>query len=107
VGGELLGPAVRALSPGGRLVVFSSGGGAVDAYELLARSASAIGFQIAAIARGKPEQYARWRGELWDRYRAGQLRVPVHEQLPLAQAARAHEIIESRRNLGKVVLVTG
>jgi NADPH:quinone reductase-like Zn-dependent oxidoreductase len=107
VGGDLLGPAVRALSPGGRLVVFSSGGGTVDAYELLARSASAIGFQIAAIARGKPEVYARWRDELWDQFRAGELRVPVHARLPLAQAAGAHEIIESRRNLGKVVLVTG
>jgi NADPH:quinone reductase-like Zn-dependent oxidoreductase len=107
VGGDLLGPAVRALSPGGRLVVYSSGGGAVDAYELLARSASAIGFQMAAIARGNPRLYARWQVELWDRFRGGELRVRVHAELPLAQAARAHEIIESRRNLGKVVLVTG
>jgi len=106
VGGDLLLPAVRALAPGGRLVVYSSGGGTVDAYELLARSASAIGFQMAAIARGKPELYARWRDELWQRFRDGQLRVQVHAQLPLAQAARAHQIIESRRNLGKVVLIT-
>jgi NADPH:quinone reductase-like Zn-dependent oxidoreductase len=105
VGGDLLGPAVRALAPGGRLVAFSSGGGTVDAFELLVRSASVIGFQMAAIARNQPELYARWLGELWELHREGVLRTSVHAEIPLAEAARAHEIVESRRNLGKVVLV--
>lgn len=105
VGGELLGPAVRALAPSGRLVAYSSGGGTVDAYELLIRSASAIGFQMAAIARGEPEVYARWLDELWERHRNRTLCPRVSAEIPLAEAARAHEIIHSRRNLGKVVLV--
>ncbi|WP_405807138.1 zinc-binding alcohol dehydrogenase family protein [Streptomyces sp. NBC_01187] len=105
VGGELLGPAVRALAPGGRLVAYSSGGGTVDAYELLIRSASAIGFQMAAIARGEPKVYARWLDELWERHRNRTLCPRVSAEIPLAEAARAHEIIHSRRNLGKVVLV--
>ncbi|KAB1990221.1 quinone oxidoreductase family protein [Streptomyces triticiradicis] len=105
VGGELLGPAVRALAPGGRLVAFSSGGGTVDAYELLVRSASAIGFQMAAVARTEPEVYARWLDELWELHRNGTLRPRTSARIPLAEAPRAHEIIESRRNLGKVVLV--
>ncbi|MFF2364782.1 zinc-binding alcohol dehydrogenase family protein [Streptomyces sp. NPDC058122] len=105
VGGELLGPAVRALTPGGRLVAFSSGGGTIDAYELLLRSASVIGFQMAAIARGEPAVYAHRRDELWELHRDGTLRTHVFAEIPLAEAARAHEIIESRRNLGKVVLV--
>ncbi|CAM5266545.1 Zinc-binding dehydrogenase OS=Streptomyces tendae OX=1932 GN=GUR47_24720 PE=4 SV=1 [Streptomyces tendae] len=105
VGGELLRPAVRALAPGGRLVAFSSGGGTIDAYELLIRSASVIGFQMAAIARGKPELYARWLDGLWELHRSRTLRPHVFAHIPLTEAARAHEIIESRRNLGKVVLV--
>ncbi|MEU6622937.1 zinc-binding dehydrogenase [Streptomyces litmocidini] len=105
VGGELLGPAVRALAPGGRLVAFSSGGGTIDAYELLVRGASAIGFQMAAIARGEPEVYARRRDELWELHRDRTLRTRVAAEIPLAEAARAHELVESRRNLGKVVLV--
>jgi len=104
-GGDLLGPAVRALSPGGRLVVFSSGGGTIDAHQLLARGASAIGFQMAAVARNEPGTYGRWLAELWERHREGTLRPRVFAEIPLAEAARAHEIIESRRNLGKVVLV--
>ncbi|AJF63423.1 quinone oxidoreductase family protein [Streptomyces vietnamensis] len=105
VGGELLGPAVRALAPGGRLVAFSSGGGTIDAYELLVRGASVIGFQMAAIARGEPEVYARWLDELWELHRDHTLRPRVSATIPLAEAARAHEIVESRSNLGKVVLI--
>ncbi|MEW1640390.1 zinc-binding dehydrogenase [Streptomyces sp. NPDC093801] len=105
VGGELLGPAVRSLAMGGRLVAFSSGGGTVEAYELLVRGASVIGFQMRAIAVGRPDLYARWQRELWEQHAAGTLRTTVHEQIPLAEAARAHTVIEQRRNLGKVVLV--
>jgi NADPH2:quinone reductase len=107
VGGELLTPAVRALSPGGRLVAFSSGGGTIEAYDLLVGGKSVIGFQMAVIAGNKPALYARWLGELWELHTAGKLRTSVAAELPLADAARAHELIESRRNLGKVVLVTG
>ncbi len=105
VGGELLGPAVRALAMGGRLVAFSSGGGTVEAYELLVRGASVIGFQMRALAVGRPDLYARWQRELWEQHAAGTLRTAVHEQIPLAEAARAHTVIEQRRNLGKVVLI--
>ncbi|MFD8411043.1 zinc-binding alcohol dehydrogenase family protein [Streptomyces sp. NPDC059650] len=105
VGGDLLGPAVRALGTGGRLVAFSSGGGTVEAYELLVRGASMIGFQVRAIAAGKPELYDRWPSELWQMRDTGILRIAVHEEIPLVDAARAHTLIEQRRNLGKVVLV--
>ncbi|MFI1658950.1 zinc-binding alcohol dehydrogenase family protein [Streptomyces sp. NPDC020472] len=105
VGGELLGPAVRALAPGGRLVAFSSGGGTIDAYELLVRSASVIGFQMAALARAEPGAYARRIDELWELHRDRTLRPRVAAEIPLAEAARAHELVESRRNLGKVVLI--
>ncbi|MER7708379.1 zinc-binding dehydrogenase [Kitasatospora sp. NPDC097605] len=105
VGGDLLAPAVRTLAPGGRLVAYSSGGGTVEAYELLLRGASVIGFQIRALATGRPELYARWRDDLWHRRAAGTLRPAVHTPLPLADAALAHTLVEQRRNLGKVVLV--
>lgn len=36
---------------------------------------------------------------------AGALRTAVHAEIPLGDAARAHALIEQRRNLGKVVLV--
>ncbi|MBK3646697.1 zinc-binding dehydrogenase [Streptomyces sp. MBT33] len=104
VGGELLTPAVAALAPGGRLVAYSSGGGTVRAYDLLVGAKSVIGFQMARIARGKPELYERWRRELWRLFAEGALKPVVHGEFALEDAAKAHAVIESRGNLGKVVL---
>ncbi|MFD4550114.1 zinc-binding alcohol dehydrogenase family protein [Streptomyces sp. NPDC058251] len=105
VGGDLLTPAVAALAPGGRLVAYSSGGGSVQAYDLLVGAKSVIGFQMARIARGEPELYERWRRELWRLFTAGTLKPAVHGEFALEDAIEAHTAIESRSNLGKVVLL--
>ncbi len=105
VGGDLLPSAVTALAPHGRLVAYSSGGGTVAAYDLLVGAKSVIGFQMALIARGRPELYEAWRREVWRLYEAGELRPAVHAQFALEDAALAHAAIEERSNLGKVVLV--
>lgn len=104
VGGDLLGPAVAALAPGGRLVAYSSGGGTIQAYDLLVGAKSVIGFQMARIARGEPELYERWRRELWTLFEAGAVKPAVHGEFALEDAVEAHAAIESRVNRGKVVL---
>ncbi|MFI8237551.1 zinc-binding alcohol dehydrogenase family protein [Streptomyces sp. NPDC085866] len=104
VGGHLLTPALAALAPHGRLVAYSSGGGTIQAYDLLVGAKSVIGFQMALIARGRPELYERWRQELWQLFADGVLKPAVHGEFALEDAAKAHEAIESRSNLGKVVL---
>ncbi|MEU6257936.1 zinc-binding dehydrogenase [Streptomyces sp. NPDC047043] len=104
VGGELLTPAIAALAPGGRLVAYSSGGGTIQAYDLLVGARSVIGFQMARTARGKPELYERWRRELWRLFEEGALRTVVHGEFALEDAGKAHGVIEARDNLGKVVL---
>ncbi|MFF7948538.1 quinone oxidoreductase family protein [Streptomyces griseorubiginosus] len=104
VGGDLLTPALAALAPGGRLVAYSSGGGTIRAYDLLVGAKSVTGFQMARIARERPELYERWRRELWRMFSAGTLRPVVHGEFALEDAAKAHAAIESRSNLGKVVL---
>ncbi|MDT7839998.1 quinone oxidoreductase family protein [Streptomyces justiciae] len=104
VGGDLLTPALAALAPGGRLVAYSSGGGTIQAYDLLVGAKSVIGFQMARIARGEPERYERWRTELWGLFEDGALKPAVHAEFALTDAAAAHSVIESRSNLGKVVL---
>ncbi|MFI9250240.1 zinc-binding alcohol dehydrogenase family protein [Streptomyces sp. NPDC053069] len=104
VGGDLLGPALAALAPHGRLVAYSSGGGTLRAYDLLVGAKSVIGFQMALIARGRPELYEQWRKELWRLFAEGALKPAVHAEFALEDAAKAHEVIERRANLGKVVL---
>ncbi|WP_369363212.1 zinc-binding alcohol dehydrogenase family protein [Streptomyces sp. CG4] len=104
VGGDLLTPALAALAPHGRLVAYSSGGGTLQAYDLLVGAKSVIGFQMALIARGRPDLYEQWRQELWRLFAEGVLKPAVHAEFALEDAAKAHEAIESRTNLGKVVL---
>lgn len=104
VGGGLLTPALAALGPGGRLVAYSSGGGTIRAYDLLVGAKSVVGFQMARIARERPELYERWRQELWKLFTEGSLRPAVHGEFALEEAAAAHAAIEARVNRGKVVL---
>ncbi|MGW1603279.1 quinone oxidoreductase family protein [Streptomyces eurythermus] len=104
VGGELLTPALAALAPHGRLVAYSSGGGTIRAYDLLVGAKSVTGFQMALIARERPELYERWRRELWRLHAEGALRPAVHGEFALAEAEAAHRAITTRANLGKVVL---
>ncbi|MFF0477551.1 hypothetical protein [Streptomyces sp. NPDC004284] len=104
LGGDLLGPAVRrALGP---VAVWSppgSGGGAIDAHEPLVRGASVIGFQAAVVARGEPEAYARRLDELGELHRDRRLGPRIAAEMPLADAARARALVESRGGLGKAV----
>ncbi|MFF5435987.1 zinc-binding alcohol dehydrogenase family protein [Streptomyces achromogenes] len=104
VGGELLTPALAALAPHGRLVAYSSGGGTIQAYDLLAGAKSVTGFQMALIARERPELYERWRRKLWRLYAEGALKPVVHGEFALEEAEAAHRVITTRANLGKVVL---
>ena len=45
--------------------------------------------------------------EILDSAAMGRIRPVVAERIPLAEAARAHELLERGRYAGKVVLVTG
>ncbi|TDD96123.1 quinone oxidoreductase family protein [Jiangella asiatica] len=48
-----------------------------------------------------------WRaGEVFQAVAAGRLQVTVADALPLEQAAKAHEALEGRATIGKLVLVT-
>ncbi len=98
-GGDVLPRALAAARPGGRLIFFASGGGTVPAFDLLAGAKTITGFAMAHFARTQPDRYAEHGRELWE------LTATIHAELPLEQAARAHEIVEARENCGKVVLV--
>lgn len=105
VGGELLPRAVAALAPGGRMVFFGSGGGTVPAFDLLAGAKTITGLTMARFSTTQRELYDRHGDLLWELALSGRLRPAVHAEIPLAEVARAHGIIEARANCGKVVLI--
>ncbi len=106
VGGDLLTPALAALNPGGRLVVYSSGGGIISAFDLLVDAKSAVGFQLGYIARTDPQRYTEWRDGLWTLF-FDRAVTPAVTKFSLEDAPLAHECVLSRRNLGKVVIIPG
>jgi NADPH:quinone reductase-like Zn-dependent oxidoreductase len=104
VGGPAQNRCLTALRPFGRLVCFNGIGGRLDTNELRMRSTTVIGFNMMHFASLRGDRYAAQLGELWELIGDGRLRPAIHCELPLANARQAHRIIESRANLGKVLL---
>ncbi|MFI5938377.1 zinc-binding alcohol dehydrogenase family protein [Actinoplanes sp. NPDC051494] len=103
-GGDLLPWALAAARPGGRLIFFNSGGGTLAASDLLGGAKTVTGMAIRHYAAAHRDRYDDHHRQLWDLVGDGRLRPAVHAELPLADAAEAHRIIEARENLGKVIL---
>ncbi|MEV4756356.1 zinc-binding dehydrogenase [Micromonospora sp. NPDC049559] len=104
VGGDVQERGLRALRSLGRLVDYNGVGGPIDSNQLRMRGQSLVGFAMAHLVGQRPEVYERHRRELWQFAIDGAVRPAVHATLPLDGAAEAHRIVESRANLGKVVL---
>ena len=62
-----------------------------------------VGFILAHIADGEPSEPAATLSTLCDLVRSGDL-VPHVQCLPLESAAEAHQLLESRDLIGKLVL---
>jgi NADPH2:quinone reductase len=50
------------------------------------------------------EEYEKWTGELFNFIIKGELNVKIHETYPLAEVARAHTDLETRKTTGKLLL---
>lgn len=110
----------RVLRRGGRLVWLGSA--AVERHGLrIGPSSLAASFLLRLVpdgrhvprcptldthARSHPDWAAATLGELLDALAAGELHPVVAERIPLAEAGRAHALLERGGHAGKVVLVT-
>ncbi|WP_411074505.1 quinone oxidoreductase family protein [Streptomyces sp. cmx-4-7] len=111
VGGEVLRQGVGLLAPFGRLVFYGSAGGgpdipAVSPMELIGMK-FLTGFALSAWRSARPERYRADHDALTAHLLAGTVRQTVHATLPLEDVGKAHEIVESRAQLGRIVLLTG
>ena len=108
VGGELFEAAVRRLRPLGQLVAIGYAGGLwpeLQPAQIVGRNVGVQGVYIGRLLRHAPDVVAAATGELLELWRAGTIRPVVGAELPLADVEQAHQLIESRRSVGKVVLV--
>ena len=109
VGGASIPGNIAMLAPCGMLVVYGGLGGKVqlDLQPTLraSRNSPAIRqFSIHTWDRLVEERRAGMRA-LIEMLAAGKLHPRIHARLPLAEAARAHELLESGAVLGKLLLI--
>jgi NADPH2:quinone reductase len=64
-----------------------------------------VGFSLLAYRAAAPKQAAAEVAEQAEHFAAGRLRTSVHTRLPLSEVAEAHRILETRENLGRVLLI--
>jgi len=108
VGGELFAAALGRLRPLGTLVAIGFAGGLwpeLQPANLVGRNVGVQGFYLGRLLRHEPELVGTAVGELLALWETGALRPVVGAELPLAEVEQAHELVESRRSVGKVVLV--
>jgi putative PIG3 family NAD(P)H quinone oxidoreductase len=108
IGAKYLPGNLTALATGGRLSVIGMQGGRVgqiDLGEMLAKRASVL----AAGLRTRPvdEKGVICRGvvdNVWPLLAAGAIKPVVHAEVPMADAAQAHRLLEQGEHIGKILL---
>lgn len=108
VGGELFAASFARLRPLGTVIAIGSAAGAwppLEPARLVGRNVGLAGFYLGRLLRLDPVLVGEAVGELLGLWQAGALKPLVGAELPLEEVERAHELVESRRSVGKVVLV--
>ena len=106
-GGEVFGQELDLLAPFGRAVVYgAASGGELPSVSFLqlARLRMVTGYSLLALRAAAPERARADMTEAAEAIRDGRVRTAVHASVKLADAAEAHRILESRANLGRVLV---
>jgi NADPH2:quinone reductase len=106
VGGTVFDAGVDLLAPGGRMVTYGAITGALPtvAAHRLFQLRYVTGFSMLGWRAAFPGQARADMTEIGELWADGRLRSAVHARLPLAEVAAAHEILDARANLGRVVV---
>ena len=105
--GRTVHDSLRAVRTGGRVVFYGMAGGnpvPVDPRVLMDGSKTLTGGDLWNVLRTASDRRER-AAELFARVRAGSLKVAIDARYPLAEGAAAHAHLQSRRALGKVLLI--
>ena len=108
VGGELFESAVARLRPLGQLVAIGFAGGLwpeLQPAQLVGRNVGVQGVYIGRLLRHAPDVIAAATRELLELWSSRRIRPVIGAEFPLAEVEQAHELVESRRSVGKVVLL--
>ncbi|KAF9672286.1 hypothetical protein SADUNF_Sadunf11G0025600 [Salix dunnii] len=101
---------VDSLSIDGRLFLLGFMGGFVTQVNLASLFAKRITVQAAGLRtrslENKAEIVSEVEKNVWPAIVAGKLKPVVYKYLPLSKAAEGHQLMESSKHVGKILLVT-
>jgi len=106
VGGDVFKDTLKCLAPFGKVVIYGVASGeqaVMHPSSLMAKNQSVIGFFLPQIMR-KRELFMRSIRELFDYLEEGKLQLIIGETYPLEEAAKVHELMQSRKTTGKIIL---
>jgi NADPH2:quinone reductase len=108
VGGEAFAQSLKAVGAGGRVVALANvalAPSTVDTRDFYPKNVHINGFQLTNLMRSGWDPKPELR-ELLNAVHEGRFTVPIDTTFPLADAAKAHLLLESGDTQGKVVLLT-
>ena len=108
VGGQVFADSLKVLNPLGSIVAIGFAGGLwqdVSPQFLVGRNISVHGFYLGRLTALQPQVVRAAIEELFELWRGGVFEPLVGGELPLDRVNDALDLLESRRSVGKVVLV--
>ncbi|MCA1224350.1 quinone oxidoreductase family protein [Streptomyces sp. 8L] len=107
-GAGVLAATMELLAPFGRAVTYgvaSGQPGALPVMSVVGGLKSLAGYGLLALRSARPEQARQDVADVTALAADGTLTTHVHARVPLAEAARAHRLLEDRAHLGRVLLI--
>ena len=107
VGGEVFTRSLPLLNPLGAIVAVGFAGGLwqdPSVQWLVGRNVSVVGVYLGRLMKLRPQLVKEAAEELLAMWGRGEIDPLVGATFPLAEAGRAHALIESRQHVAKVVL---
>ena len=111
IGADFFTVGLKALRPFGRLVALANvslGDSVMNTRDFYPKNASIFGFQLGGLLASGKYDARNDLSIILQRFAEGKFKPLINHIIPLEEAARAHQILESREaNLGKIVLTVG
>jgi len=109
MGAKYLARNVEALKPNGRIAIIGMQGGRKAELDLGALMAKRGSVSATTLRARPPADKARIvrsvRDRVWPLVDAGTIRPVIHTTMPMAEAMKAHRLIESSDHIGKILLL--
>jgi NADPH:quinone reductase len=108
VAGPNLGPCLKTMARGGRWIVIATLGGTysdLDMRDFFTRGVKLIGSTLRSRTSDmKARILTELEEQLWGAFSSGDIKVWIHQVLPITEAEAAHTLMRDNENCGKVVL---